>query len=246
MSVSLPDRSLTARARTATVEEVGLAIALALTFATGVVDAISYFSLDHVFTANMSGNMALLGIGVATDIWDVAGNIFAFVGFIAGSIFVGRFLRLHSGSLLHKVRESLAIELFLLVALTLAVAAVDVRTNSGARYAVCFVLASAMGIQTGIARCLAVADVNTTVATMTLHDLAAASRLAGGDSVRWRRRATVVAALFVGAAFGTLLDQVVRWGGFALAAALVGAVLAATVWLVSVASEGVAGGVSRR
>jgi len=82
-------------------------------------------------------------------------------------------------------------------------------------------------MQTGVARRLAVADVNTTVATMTLHDLAAASRWAGGDSTRWARRAGVVAALFAGAAIGVALDSVVRWGGLGFTCLTV----AAVVWI---------------
>jgi uncharacterized membrane protein YoaK (UPF0700 family) len=38
---------------------------LALTFSTGTVDAVSYLALGHVFTANMTGNIVLLGFGIA-------------------------------------------------------------------------------------------------------------------------------------------------------------------------------------
>src|SRR5438270_12530459 len=38
---------------------------LALTFTTGLVDAVSYLALGHVFAANMTGNIVLLGFGVA-------------------------------------------------------------------------------------------------------------------------------------------------------------------------------------
>src|ERR1700739_3686378 len=38
---------------------------LALTFSTGTVDAVSYLGLGHVFTANMTGNIVLLGFGIA-------------------------------------------------------------------------------------------------------------------------------------------------------------------------------------
>jgi len=38
---------------------------LALTFSTGTVDAVSYLGLGHVFTANMTGNVVLLGFGIA-------------------------------------------------------------------------------------------------------------------------------------------------------------------------------------
>ena len=38
---------------------------LSLTLTTGVVDAVSYLGLGHVFTANMTGNVVLLGFGLA-------------------------------------------------------------------------------------------------------------------------------------------------------------------------------------
>jgi uncharacterized membrane protein YoaK (UPF0700 family) len=38
---------------------------LLLTFTAGLVDAVSYLALGHVFTANMTGNIVLLGFGIA-------------------------------------------------------------------------------------------------------------------------------------------------------------------------------------
>jgi Protein of unknown function (DUF1275) len=38
---------------------------IVLTFTTGLVDAVSYLGLGHVFTANMTGNVVLLGFGLA-------------------------------------------------------------------------------------------------------------------------------------------------------------------------------------
>ena len=38
---------------------------LVLTFTTGLVDAVSYLGLGHVFTANMTGNIVFLGFGIA-------------------------------------------------------------------------------------------------------------------------------------------------------------------------------------
>jgi uncharacterized membrane protein YoaK (UPF0700 family) len=217
------------RLRALSEEDRHVALVLALTLSTGAVDAVSYFSLDHVFTANMSGNMALLGIGLATHLGDVAGNVYAFFGFIVGSILVGRFLRSHDGPFLRTAVDALGFQLLLLVGLTVIVAAVDVHDHDAWRYVVCALLAAAMGVQTGVARHFAVKDVNTTVATMTLHDLAAASRLAGGDSIRWRRRAGVVVALLAGAAIGVLLDKAVRWGGLGFTCVTVAVVIACTV-----------------
>ena len=41
------------------------AILLVMTVVTGIVDAVSYLALGHVFTANMTGNVVLPGFAVA-------------------------------------------------------------------------------------------------------------------------------------------------------------------------------------
>ncbi|MBS1678514.1 MAG: DUF1275 domain-containing protein [Actinobacteria bacterium] len=210
-------------------EDLHVILVLVLTVGTGAIDAVSYFSLDHVFTANMSGNMALLGIGVANGIGSVAGNVFAFGGFVVGSVAVGRFMHSHTGPFLRTALEALVAQLVLFIALAVVLGVVDVAAEEAWRYGVCAVLAAAMGIQTGVARHLSVKDVNTTVATMTLHDLAAASKLAGGDSIRWKRRAGVVVALLSGAAIGVALDQTVSWGGLAFTCLTTVAVIGAVV-----------------
>ncbi|MEK8227663.1 YoaK family protein [Oerskovia sp. M15] len=38
---------------------------LVLTFSTGIIDGICYLALDQVFTANMTGNVLILGMGLA-------------------------------------------------------------------------------------------------------------------------------------------------------------------------------------
>lgn len=196
---------------------------LVLTLGTGAVDAVSYSSLDHVFTANMSGNIALLGIGVASGPSRVLGNACSFAGFACGSIAVARLLRAGRGTKAQLARRMLTLELGLLLCVTGALARLNLQASPAQRDAVCVALAGAMGVQTGVARLLAITDVNTTVATMTLHDLVAGSRLAGGDSIRWRRRAAVVLALLVGAALGVGLDRLGRAGGLAFTCATVAA-----------------------
>src|SRR6201984_3137501 len=47
-------------------EDTGLIVVLlVMTAVTGIVDAVSYLGLGHVFTANMTGNVVLLGFGLA-------------------------------------------------------------------------------------------------------------------------------------------------------------------------------------
>src|SRR5439155_9814039 len=67
---------------------------LVLTFTTGIVDAVSFLGLGHVFTANMTGNVVLLGFGIAG-----AGGLpiaapFASLGaYILGAVAGGRIAR---------------------------------------------------------------------------------------------------------------------------------------------------------
>jgi len=62
-----------------------------------------------------------------------------------------------------------------------------------------------MGIQNAAARRLAVADLTTTVLTMTLTGIAADGALAGGRGSKFGRRALSVAAMLLGALIGGLL-----------------------------------------
>jgi uncharacterized membrane protein YoaK (UPF0700 family) len=62
-----------------------------------------------------------------------------------------------------------------------------------------------MGVQNATARRLAVADLTTTVLTLTLTGIAADSWLASGSSARTARRVLAVVAMLLGAIFGALL-----------------------------------------
>lgn len=63
------------------------AMLLVLTAVTGVVDAVSYLALGHVFTANMTGNIAFLGFGIAgvPDV-SVTRSALAPAAFFAGAL----------------------------------------------------------------------------------------------------------------------------------------------------------------
>ena len=71
-----------------------LVLMLALTFTTGIVDAVGYLGLDRVFTANMTGNVVILGMAVvgAEDL-PVLGPAIALFAFLAGAAVGGRVLR---------------------------------------------------------------------------------------------------------------------------------------------------------
>src|SRR3954467_13406316 len=71
-----------------------LGLMLALTFSTGVIDAVGYLGLDRVFTGNMTGNVVILGMAlVGGNGLPVLGPLLALAGFMAGAALGGRVLK---------------------------------------------------------------------------------------------------------------------------------------------------------
>jgi len=68
------------------------AILLAMTAVTGVVDAVSFLAMRHVFTANMTGDIVLLGFAVARSAsLSVSRSSVALIAFLAGAVPDGSF-----------------------------------------------------------------------------------------------------------------------------------------------------------
>src|SRR4051794_20613952 len=64
---------------------------LAMTFVTGLVDATSYLALGRIFTANMTGNIVILGFAIAgTPGLSIPRSVTALAAFCAGAILGGR------------------------------------------------------------------------------------------------------------------------------------------------------------
>jgi uncharacterized membrane protein YoaK (UPF0700 family) len=179
---------------------------VALTVVTGLVDAVSYVALGHVFVANMTGNVVFLGFAVAGAAGlSVTASLTSLAAFAAGALAGGRIgarLGAHRGRHLRAVTALAAA----LVALAVVVSAVVGQPVShAARYALIVPLALAMGAQNAMARRLAVPDLTTTVLTLTLTGIAADSRLAGGNGGHPARRLISVSAMLTGALVGALL-----------------------------------------
>lgn len=182
------------------------ALLLILTMVAGLVDAVSYLKLGHMFVANMTGNVVFLGFAVA-DAKDYANpaSLVAIAVFFAGALAGG-----HLGSnVAHHRARLLAIATYIQIALvgvTLIVStlALDTDANLG-RYAVIVLLAAAMGLQTATARHLGVPGLTTTVLTTMLAGLAADSTLAGGKNPDLGRRLLATAAMLLSAACGAFL-----------------------------------------
>jgi uncharacterized membrane protein YoaK (UPF0700 family) len=179
---------------------------LALTLVTGLVDATSYLKLGHVFVANMTGNVVFVGFGIAgAGGISVGASLTAVGSFLVGSLGGGRIGARWSSDRGRLLAFASATE-FLLVAGGLVVAAFSIHhVGTGSRYTLIVVLAVAMGVQNAAARKLAVAELTTTVLTMTLTGIAADSALAGGHGSRLARRGLSVAAMLLGALIGGVL-----------------------------------------
>lgn len=182
------------------------ALLLVLTGVTGLVDAVSYLQLGHVFVANMTGNVVLLGFAIA-DVPDfsIAASLVAIAAFLAGALAGGGI----GSSAGHHRARLLAIAMGLqivLVGAALVVSMVGLDPDGGlARYSLIVLLALAMGLQNSAARRIGVPDLTTTVLTLTLTGLAADSMLSGGKNPHPGRRLLATATMFLGAAVGALL-----------------------------------------
>jgi uncharacterized membrane protein YoaK (UPF0700 family) len=175
---------------------------------TGLIDAISYLALGHVFTANMTGNVVFLAFAVAgAPGLSITRSLTALIAFLIGALIGGRVATRLSEALTPSwITTALSLECVLLLAATLA--AINFRDSSGSSfqlYSIIVLTACAMGIRNATVRKMAIPDLTTTVLTLTITGLAADSRFAGGTSPRWRRRLLAVLLMFFGAVIGTLL-----------------------------------------
>jgi uncharacterized membrane protein YoaK (UPF0700 family) len=183
-------------------------VLLGMTAVTGLVDAVSYLALGHVFTANMTGNIVLLGFASASlpgvSIWR---SLAALGAFLLGATAGGRFVARTTPETLPRVAlRAFTLELALLIAAALSAIGYDLTDPVPAQlYALIACTGIAMGLRTAVVRKLAVPDLTTTVLTLTIVGIAADSSLAHGTNPRWLRRVAAVAAMFSGAALGALL-----------------------------------------
>jgi uncharacterized membrane protein YoaK (UPF0700 family) len=185
-----------------------MATLFGLTFVTGLIDAVSFLGLGHVFTANMTGNVVFVGfaIGGAADL-SVLRSLAALGAFASGSVVGGmvtsRRPRAPAGHLLIAVyAEILLLSVAVIVALVTGNSVTSVSI-----YLVIVCTAVAMGLRNAVVRKLAVPDLTTTVLTLTVTGLAADSRLAGGAGSRSGRRILSILAMWSGALTGAMLLQ---------------------------------------
>jgi uncharacterized membrane protein YoaK (UPF0700 family) len=196
-----------------------LALALfALTFVSGVVDAVSYLGLGRVFTANMTGNVVIVGFALGgAPGFSVLDSLVSLGFFLLGSVASGRVTR----ELRPKGRQFWFRRVLLAEAVLEGAAALVAATAPAVPHAVLIaVLAVALGLRNATVRALGVPDLTTTVLTMTLTGFAADSPLAGAAGTRWSRRLGSALTMLAGAALGAALTVHTALGWPLLLAAL--------------------------
>lgn len=177
---------------------------MTVTVVSGLIDAVSYLGLGHVFAANMTGNVVIIGFAAAgVPGFSVSGSLVSLAAFLVGAAIAGRLegvMRPHPSN--SWLRVTLMGEVSLLAAATAVAFANGHATNT-----LIALIALAMGLRNGTVRKLAVPDVTTTVLTLTLTGLASDSTLAGGTNPRAGRRLSAVLAMLAGAVLGAVLVQ---------------------------------------
>jgi uncharacterized membrane protein YoaK (UPF0700 family) len=195
---------------------------LLLTFATGLVDAVSVLELGHVFVANMTGNVIFLGFWLAPrTVVDVTAALVAVLG--------GRLARHLDREVRHWLAVTLSLEVVMLVALAILAGTGVLDYRDHTKLFLIAGLALTFGIQNSTARQFGIQELSTTVLTTTISGIGFDSRLAGGTGDREKLRFSVVFAIVAGASLGATLTRFAVAPVIGLAAAVV-ASSAAIFW----------------
>ena len=173
----------------------------------GLIDAVCFLALGHVFAEMMTGNLLLLAFSIGT------GNVLAgsrhyvpaILAFVLGALLGGRLLR--GPQKMQERRIGFAVEWAVLVAATILAALTEPNDVNVPGQVVVAFLSFAMGIQNAMIRVHGVPDLATNVMTVTFTAFIADSKMAGGDNRNWRRRVHSVALFCISAAVGALLLQ---------------------------------------
>jgi len=194
--------------KSASTEKVAPYALLGMTVVTGLVDAVSFLSLGHVFTANMTGNIVFLAFATAhVSGLSVARSSTALLSFLMGAILGGRVMaRASADSQIRFAAQAFFLEgIFLLAASFCSIGYRGDLEHSFQPFALIALTALAMGTRNAAVRKLAIPDLTTTVLTLTITGVGADSSLANGNNPRLARRVASVATMFVGAALGAVV-----------------------------------------
>jgi uncharacterized membrane protein YoaK (UPF0700 family) len=188
-----------------------------LSVSSGAVDAISFLALGKVFTAAMTGNFALFGLGITGNAG--APSVILVLASIAGCV-VGNYVAARIASpvshpaayrgeqprvVVWPHRTTHALGTSLLPHLCFVVIWFATRDGPDVRLALVAVWALAMGMQSAAVRSLDIGGVFTTAATATLIYLVGDFANRPGFGEEKRRLVGVLASMAIGATAGGLL-----------------------------------------
>jgi uncharacterized membrane protein YoaK (UPF0700 family) len=181
---------------------------LLLTFATGLVDAISVLVLGHVFVANMTGNVIFLGFWfVQSTVVDLTAAAVAFISFVAGTVLGGRLARHLDTEVRRWLTVALGIEVLILTTLSILAGTGVLAYQGYDRLIIIAGLAVSFGSQNAAARQFGIQELSTTVLTQTIVGIGFDSRLAGGTGQREKLRYGVVLTMLGGAVVGATMTR---------------------------------------
>ena len=188
------------------------ALLVCLTLSSGAVDAISYLGLGKVFTANMTGNIVLLGLAVGRSAGsELVRAAVSLVGYALGA-FLGARIARRGGE--HSWRREVTLALSLVAVLQAALFGAWLGSSGHpgqtAEALMVALSALAMGIQSAAVAALGVAGVTTTYVTGTLTGLMGGLAAGSDNRLELARRATVLVALLAGAAIAVVILTNVR------------------------------------
>jgi uncharacterized membrane protein YoaK (UPF0700 family) len=191
-----------------------------LSFSTGMYEAICFLTFGKVFTAAMTGNLVLLGIGVAGTHQPAGPNpvtvVIALAGFAAGAALATPILKVFNGDKETEDKNVFQawprrVSIVLAMALVLQAGFLAVWVTAASPASLAYILmalsALAMGLQMNAIRDLHVPGISTTAFTATFIDLVSGLvtwSLTAHSA--WRLTASVV-AMAAGAVLG---DEMLR------------------------------------
>ena len=203
-----------------------VACLLGLTFTTGIIDALSWIGLDGVFTANMTGNVLIIGMGIigaGGSHWFAP--LFALVVFMLGAAVAGRIQRHAAPG--WGTRTSVLFGFVALVVIVLGVVTLFWQPHRFASSALVAtgILGFVMGVQGAEAIRLAVPTIITVAVSSTVVRLGTSLFLPPDGGARVRQL-LAIALLIAGALAGSLLQRA-SFGLALLCAGMLAAAIAA-------------------
>lgn len=138
----------------------------------GSIDVMSYYRLDHVFTANMTGNTILLGLSIGQGkLSNSLHSLAALAGFITGAVLGAFIVENTKRSWSYYVILSLSIEFVIIFVLALIWFEESNPLNTTILYISILLSAIAMGMQSATVRHLNIPGVVTTFITGTITSI---------------------------------------------------------------------------